>query len=139
MRVFRWVLLSFLMLISVGCESPDYDIALVEELKKNKPTIQWQREVDNGTWRFSSGAVAETDEALDNFIIGLAIDKRKGINNTQLDHVKTLVIRLNKLDVEYDHFIESLERDQLYFFIDGIAKKFGYSHQGDITERWREW
>lgn len=53
--------------------------------------------------------------------------------------VKEVVIKLNELNIEQDHFIETMEREDLYEFIDTAARIAGLESEEDITEEWREW
>lgn len=45
--------------------------------------------------------------------------------------VEKVVVSLNELNEQYDFFIETLEREELYEFIVEVEE--------DITEEWREW
>lgn len=53
--------------------------------------------------------------------------------------VKEVVIKINELNIEHDHFIETMEREDLYEFIDTAARIAGLESEEDITEEWREW
>lgn len=53
--------------------------------------------------------------------------------------VKEVVININELNDEHDHFIETMEREDLYEFIDTAARIAGLESEEDITEEWREW
>ncbi|EEL89292.1 hypothetical protein bcere0029_8260 [Bacillus cereus AH1272] len=53
--------------------------------------------------------------------------------------VKEVVIKINELNIEHDHFIETMEREDLYEFIDTGARIAGLESEEDITEEWREW
>ncbi|ACP16858.1 TPA: hypothetical protein QCS36_002252 [Bacillus anthracis] len=53
--------------------------------------------------------------------------------------VKEVVMKLNELNIEHDHFIETMEREDLYEFIDTAAQIAGLESEEDITEKWREW
>lgn len=53
--------------------------------------------------------------------------------------VKEVVIKLNELNIEHDYFIETMEREDLYEFIDIAARIAGLESEEDITEEWREW
>ena len=53
--------------------------------------------------------------------------------------VKEVVMKLNELNIEHDHFIETMEREDLYDFIDTAARISGLESEEDITEEWREW
>ncbi len=41
--------------------------------------------------------------------------------------------------MEHDHFIETMEREFLYDFIDAAARIAGLESDEDITEESREW
>ncbi|WIY60546.1 hypothetical protein QRY57_22410 [Bacillus arachidis] len=47
-----------------------------------------------------------------------------------LECVEKVVVSLNELNEQYDFFIETLEREELYEFIVEVEE--------DITEEWRE-
>lgn len=51
--------------------------------------------------------------------------------------VKEVVMKLNELNIEHDHFIETMEREDLYEFIDTAAQIAGLESEEDITEKWR--
>jgi hypothetical protein len=48
---------------------------------------------------------------------------------------------MNKINKKHDHFIETLEREELSNFINSIVRKTGLETDSniDITEEWREW
>ena len=52
--------------------------------------------------------------------------------------VEEVVIKINELNIEHDQFIETMEREDLYEFID-TAQIAGLESEEDITEEWREW
>ncbi|MBY0597099.1 hypothetical protein [Bacillus bingmayongensis] len=53
--------------------------------------------------------------------------------------VEKVVVSLNELNEQYDFFIETLEREELYEFIVEVAAIAGLEVEEDITEEWREW
>ncbi len=53
--------------------------------------------------------------------------------------VKEVVVNINELNDEHDYFIETMEREDLYEFIDTAARIAGLESEEDITEEWREW
>ncbi|AMW99055.1 hypothetical protein [Rummeliibacillus stabekisii] len=111
-----------------------------EELRKNKPTTQWleYEELDNEEI-FTEENINATNEVLDIYISDL---EKLGNNATEeeiMQVVKEVVIRINKLNEKYDYFIETIEREDLYIFIDSAALIAGLESDEDITEEWREW
>lgn len=76
---------------------------------------------------------------LDTYINNL---EQLGENPTEIEImqvVKEVVIKINELNDEYDYFIETMEREDLYDFIDTAAQIAGLESEEDITEEWREW
>ncbi len=76
---------------------------------------------------------------LDTYINNL---KQLGENPTEVEImqvVQEVVITINELNIEHDYFIETMEREDLYDFIDTAAQIAGLVSEEDITEEWREW
>ncbi|TPV45846.1 hypothetical protein [Bacillus dicomae] len=108
------------------------------ELKKNKPTTQWIESDEDGEF-FTEENISATNKVLDTYINNL---KQLGENPTEVEVmqvVKEVVIKINELNIEHDHFIETMEREDLYDFIDTAARIAGLESEEDITEEWREW
>lgn len=113
-------------------------IMTFNELKKNKPTPQWIESDEDGEF-FTEENISATNKALDTYINNL---QQLGENPTEVEVmqvVKEVVIKLNELNIEHDHFIETMEREDLYDFIDTAARIAGLESEEDITEEWREW
>lgn len=110
-----------------------------EELKKHKPTIQWVENDINYDF-YSVENINATNEVLDSLIDNL---EKLGANPHEeeiLKIVKEVVIKLNELNEQYDDYIETGEREDLWEFIDAAARTAGLNTDGkDITEDWREW
>lgn len=56
-----------------------------------------------------------------------------------LKQVEKTVLRLNTLNDQHDHFIETMEREELQEFITEKAQEAGLETEEDVTEEWREW
>jgi len=133
------VFILFIVTLITGCSDSSFNDELVVELKKEKPTHEWRATAIKGGWNYSSPVLQGTDKILDAYIVSLAKDKAmKKIDNT-LEYAETAVVALNELSRSNGYFIETMEREQLAEFIQNSAGRVGYSYQGDITERWREW
>ena len=132
-----WVVLIFCFIW--GCSDSSFNDELVVELKKNKPTHEWKAVANKGGWNYSSSVLQGTDDILDGYIVSLAQDKAINKTDNTLAYVETAVIALNGLSRNNGYFIETMEREQLADFIQSSAIRVGFSYQGDITERWREW
>ncbi len=117
------------------------NITLLDQLKNEKPTFQWKQRMLEGDDIFNERNILETSKQLDFFIDNLknAVLKRnsKYIYNATKKNVKSI----NKLNVEFDCFIETTEREELCEFIDKCIRKTGFELEKgfDITEEWREW
>ncbi|ARZ61148.1 MULTISPECIES: hypothetical protein [Bacillus] len=109
-----------------------------DELKKSKPTTSWVEYDEDGEF-FTEENISATNKVLDTYINNL---QQLGENPTEVEVmqvVKEVVININELNVEHDHFIETMEREDLYDFIDTAARIAGLESEEDITEEWREW
>ncbi|BCC10473.1 hypothetical protein ACQGR7_14645 [Bacillus sp. Gnz1/3] len=109
-----------------------------DELKKSKPTTSWVEYDEDGEF-FTEENISATNKVLDTYINNL---QQLGENPTEVEvmqAVKEVVIKLNELNIEHDHFIETMEREDLYDFIDTAAQIAGLESDEDITEEWREW
>ncbi|WML55814.1 hypothetical protein RCG17_22935 [Neobacillus sp. PS3-12] len=110
----------------------------LDELKKNKPTNQWVENGEDDEF-FTKKNINEINEVLNAYIDNLV---KLGANSSEeeiMKAVKEVVIRINDLNEKYDYFIETMEREDLYQFIDTAAKIAGLESEDDITEEWREW
>jgi hypothetical protein len=109
-----------------------------EELKNNKPTIHWIENDEEGEFYTEENIIA-TNKVHDSYIDDL---KKLGANPSEAEIIKTVkqvVISINELNDEYDYFIETVEREDLYEFIDTAARIAGLESEEDLTEEWREW
>ncbi|CAM4041032.1 MULTISPECIES: hypothetical protein [Bacillus] len=109
-----------------------------DELKKNKPTTSWVEYDEDGEF-FTEENISATNTVLDTYINNL---QQLGENPTEVEVmqvVKEVVLKINELNDEYDYFIETMEREDLYEFIDAAARIAGLESEEDITEEWREW
>jgi len=109
-----------------------------DELKKNKPTTSWVEYDEDGEF-FTEENISATNKVLDTYINNL---KQLGENPPEVEVmqvVKDVVIKINELNIKQNHFIETMEREDLYEFIDAAARIAGLESEEDITEEWREW
>ncbi|EJQ42122.1 MULTISPECIES: hypothetical protein [Bacillus cereus group] len=109
-----------------------------DELKKTKPTTSWVEYDEDGEF-FTEENISATNKVLDTYINNL---EQLGENPTEVEVmqvVKEVVIKINELNIEHEHFIETMEREDLYDFIDTAARIAGLESEEDITEEWREW
>lgn len=109
-----------------------------DELKKTKPTTSWVEYDEDGEF-FTEENISATNKVLDTYINHL---EQLGENPNEVEVmqvVKEVVLKLNELNIEHNHFIETMEREDLYEFIDTAARIAGLESEEDITEEWREW
>ncbi|WP_088090417.1 hypothetical protein [Bacillus sp. OV166] len=110
-----------------------------EELTKNKPTLEWKQRMDEDDDLFTDENINATNEVLDSYINSLKVLRDNPTEEEILECVKKVVISLNELNENYDYFIETMEREELYEFITEAARIAGFESEEDITEEWREW
>jgi hypothetical protein len=115
------------------------DIMTFEELTKNKPTLVWKQRMDEDDDLFTNENINATNEVLDSYINSLKVLRDNPTEEEILKCVKKVVISLNELNENYDYFIETMEREELYEFITEAARIAGFESKEDITEEWREW
>lgn len=115
------------------------DIMTFEELTKNKPTLEWKQRMDEDDDLFTEENINATNEVLDSYLNSLKELKDNPTEEEVLECVKKVVISLNELNENYDYFIETIEREELYDFITEAARIAGLESEEDITEDWREW
>lgn len=117
------------------------NLTRLEELKQKKPTLFWKQRMLEGDDIFNDKNISETSKQLDIYIDNLkeALLKRnsKNIYNCTKKNVKSL----NKLNQQFDYFIETTEREELCEFIDKCIRETGFEleKEFDITQEWREW
>lgn len=57
-----------------------------------------------------------------------------------LNLVKDLVISMNKINEKANYgLIETMEREDIYTYIESVSTRLGFSFDYDITEAYREW
>ncbi|MGG1679670.1 hypothetical protein ACIFOT_28715 [Neobacillus sp. NRS-1170] len=109
-----------------------------EELTKNKPTLEWKQRMEDDDL-FTDENINATNEVLHSYINSLKELRDNPTEEEVLECVKNVVISLNELNENYDYFIETMEREELYEFITEAARIAGFESEEDITEEWREW
>ncbi|CAG9623332.1 hypothetical protein [Sutcliffiella rhizosphaerae] len=108
-----------------------------EELRNNKPTTQWLEDDDEEI--FTEENIHATNKVLETYISNL---EKLGSNPPEaeiMQIVKEVVIGLNEINEKCDYFIETMEREDLYDYIDAAAQIAGLESDEDITEEWRKW
>lgn len=109
-----------------------------EELRHNKPTSTWL-ENDEENEFFTAENIAALNHVLDTYLSNL---EQLGDNPTEsqvIETIKEVVLQINDLNEQYDYYIETLEREDLYVFITTGAQLAGVESDDDLTEEWREW
>lgn len=109
-----------------------------------KPTTLWRERMDDGDEIFTEEIIQETDLLLNKFSKELSKKSVSGNQKAIMTAVQQLVEALNELggmDGELGNFIETMEREESWAFIDQSAREAGLKipKGKDITEQWREW
>nr|WP_286181099.1 hypothetical protein [Bacillus sp. ISL-37] len=116
----------------------DTEILAVPQSNDTMPTVLWRKRMEEGDDMFTEEAIAASEKALQRYVSSLKSLKTP-TEKTILKKVKEVVIEFNRLNEEYDYYIETLEREELYEFIAEKARQAGLKTEDDITEEWREW
>lgn len=114
------------------------EIMLNQHSNEKLPTALWRERLEEGDDLFTEEAIVASEKALQQFVDGL-----KALDNPTdeeiMEKVEEVVTEFNRLNEEYDYFIETMEREELYEFIDEKAREAGLESDEDVTEEWREW
>lgn len=108
-----------------------------EQLWANRPTLLWENRLNDGDDVYTLSAILAVDAALRRYMSELM--RSDATEESILLSVREAVLRLNDLYEEHDHFIATLEREELYDFIVAGAALAGYETDDDMTAEWREW
>ncbi len=109
------------------------------ELKNQKPMLRWKESMEEGDELFTEESILASEKVLDKYIDDLISLGKNPEKDVIMECVKKTVLELNELNEKYDYFIETMEREELWEFIDKAAKEVGLEVEGDITEEWRDW
>jgi hypothetical protein len=104
----------------------------LEALKKKRRFTDWKGFVPGKALTASRAIFRETVEA----ILALGARPKKP---AVLKVLKECVRRLNELDAEHDHFIETTVAEDLCGEIDEIAHVSGLRDEEYVADRWRDW
>ena len=100
-----------------------------------RPTIYWREQLNEGSEFFTEKAIAESDKLINIYLNSLTnAEAESAIWNA----IEVVVKGFDELNVEYDYFIETMEREDLAEHIQKVAEAAGLFYDGDVTEEWRE-
>jgi hypothetical protein len=104
-----------------------------------KPILQWRERMEDGDDMFTFENISAAEKALDDFLAKIQRLNENASQKKMLTCVKEIVLKFNKLNEQYDYFIETTEREELVEYIVSVSELAGLETKGDITEEWREW
>jgi hypothetical protein len=104
----------------------------LEELRAQTPFPHWAGYVEPSALRGARRIIRETIDAL----IRLGPDASEP---ARLDEINRCVQRFNALDVDEDRFIETIEREDIGEFMDGLAAVLGLDDYGGHLIGDRDW
>lgn len=109
----------------------------MDTINTSRPTIYWREQLNEGSEFFTEEVIHESDKLIDAYLERLNLAKdSSGI----WEAIKDVVEAFDKLNVEHDYFIETMEREDLAEYIQKAAEAAGLFYDGDVTEEWRmEW
>ena len=100
-----------------------------------KPTIYWREQLNEGSEFFTDEAIKGSDKLIDTYLNAL---KNAEDESAIWKAIENVVKAFDELNVEYDYFIETMEREDLAEYIQKAAEAAGLFYDGDVTEEWRE-
>jgi hypothetical protein len=109
----------------------------MDALYTPRPTIDWKKQLKEGSDFFTKQAITDSDKLLDDYLSAL----KKSKNEIEIwEAVENIVKGFDELNIKHDYFIETMEREDLAEFIQNSAEAAGLKYEGDVTEEWRtEW
>jgi hypothetical protein len=111
----------------------------LEDLRLEFPTRLWRERMIEFDDQFNEECIKDSERLLNQYVNELiqVANQEKKI----MDAVRKVVVRFNDINDLHDYFIETMEREELYEFIDEAARLAGLKvvDDEDITEEWREW
>lgn len=114
---------------------------LVLSFKNKLPTIQWKQRMKQGDDLLTRVNIKAIEDILLNFVQQLSVYTSAKKASNIFNSIKKVVKEINKTNNQNDHFIETLEREELCEFIDKVINSTGFKIKDDVdlTEEWREW
>lgn len=109
----------------------------MQSLIKQKPTFYWTERLNEGNRVFTTTLIAKSDKILDTYLHNLS----KAKETPEVWKAIEIVVKgFDKLNLEDDGFIDTIEKDELAGFIKYAAEQYGLKYEGDVTEEYRtEW
>jgi hypothetical protein len=101
-----------------------------EKLRAKTRFASWEEHVD-------APIVSASRKLFADAVDGLAAIRAKGGNRKARLVLRALVEGFNRLDREHDHFVETIEREDICEEIEEVAFLAGLP--GDIADEWRDW
>lgn len=110
------------------------------------PTKAWIERIsadsdESETPLFTAKTISAAETELNKFLLSL----ESAVNNNKASQVqraiKQTVEAFNKMNNNDDHFIDTLEREELVEFMTKAVRLTGFKVEegADITEEWRKW
>jgi hypothetical protein len=107
----------------------------MNSIETPRPTLDWKEQFNDGSEFFTEKAIIESDILIDNYLIALGSATNE---NAIWKAIEAVVKAFDKLNMEHDYFIETMEREDLAEYIQKAAEAAGLFYDGDVTEEWRE-
>ena len=104
----------------------------LEGLREHQFFPQWVEYPPKKAIRASRQIMTDTVQQL--LDIGLTASESK-----RMDILQDCIERFNAIDVEMDHFIETVEREEICKEFEAIAHACGLGAHEDLADDWREW
>jgi|SRR3954467_8567804 hypothetical protein len=109
----------------------------MQSLVKQKPTVYWIERLQDHNSVFTSALIAKSDKVLDTYLHNLS----KAKETAEIWKAIEIVVKaFDKLNLDDDGFIDTVEKEELAGFIKYAAETYGLKYEGDVTEEYRtEW
>jgi hypothetical protein len=106
----------------------------MQSLTKQKPTFYWIERMQDGGDVYTDTLIVKSDKLLDTYLHNLS----KAKETPEIWKAIEVVVKgFDKLNMEDDGFINTVEKEELAGFIKYAAETYGLKYEGDVTEEWR--
>jgi hypothetical protein len=108
-------------------------------LKDGLAGLQKKKHFKNWIGNVSSNIIKESQAILKNCINELLIIESSNDESSKLNVLKRCIEEFNTLDLKHDHFITTIEREDICEEFDEIVMVCGLEKYENLTDNWRDW
>jgi hypothetical protein len=144
LQEWRWEHDRQALIIEHELEDAQFWQAVEHERTKRLKNLTWaklrkQRPLTNWAEYLPARIVRESQKIWRETIDQLAALGRKPDRRAVMRLLRNCVERFNNLNEEYDHFIDTLEREDIFRHFEELVHLSGLKDADELIDRWRKW